>query len=119
MVFNQSLNKEQRDKLLEMARWTFEGYTVSIGPDVFTVTTSSNNAAVRSYFYPGFVEVLLFMIPKKLGMDFVVVDPDDHLSLFNQVSEKYDMYKNISEDSVKKSKYENSCGYENDWGGCM
>lgn len=109
-LYSKSFNKEQREKLTEMVKWIYPDYYVNIQDGNFVVT-NSDNPAVRTYSYPTFIELLLFTIPKKLGMDFVIVDPEDYNSLFNQVSEKYDIYINISESAEavpKKTKYENS-----------
>lgn len=113
--FAKNLTKEKKEKIVEMAKWLFPECEISNPSiDALTVKTIKDNITV--YEFPSYMDLLVFLIPKKLEMDFVIIDPGDYESLFNQISERYDMYVNISEESVKKSKYSSTAmGYDNDY----
>lgn len=97
-----SLNKEQIAKVIEMVKYVFPEATVeSNDGSTYQLTYSSSDNTSRTYFAYNVFEALVYIIPQKLGMDFVVVDPYNKLSLYNQISERFDRLKD-NEESVPK-----------------
>jgi len=98
------LYDDQYEKMKEMIKWLFKDHEVTSNfYETYTITKVQGSSNICSYV--NYLNALLFLIPTKLGMDFVVVDPENPQSIFEQVYEKYMIYTNTSEKSCKKSKY--------------
>ena len=81
---------------------------------MFSVSFRSETAT--SYYYYNVLEVLTFLVPTRLGMDFVIIDPRNPNTLYDLVTERFDMMKNMPEEAIAKP----LCyGYmDNYYGGC-
>jgi len=107
------LTKDQQEKLLEMAKWTFEDLEVTSNHyETFTVKLKKDNSSTWEFI--NHLTLLLFHIPMKLGMDVVICDPQNPNVLFDQIYEKYCIYNDIPEKAVRKSKYKNSIEYDDE-----
>lgn len=117
--FNFKLHEEQIEKLKEMLDWMFPlsvDITIKEGT-IFTIVHEDTKSTAKNYSYYNALELLVFIFPSKLGMDFVTIDPERPNSLFQIVSERFDMMKNIPEEAVENPNddqqryYELGCGY--------
>lgn len=110
------LQIEQKTKLKEMIEWLFTGYTVNTSNgETFSVVERSEDGTCTTFHEFSTVELLIFHLPEKLGMDFVHVDPVDMDVLFDQISERYDDYTKRPETSEPARAYEYEAGM---WGEC-
>lgn len=97
-----SLQKDQIAKVIEMLKYIFPEATVNSTDGVlYQLTLSSSNNTCRSYVCYHLFEVLVYIIPLQLEMDFVVIDPYDMQSLYNQVVDRFDRL-NDKEESAHK-----------------
>lgn len=111
--FNFKLQNEEVKKLKEMLDWLFPlavEITVKEGT-LFTIAHEDTKSTTKNYSYYTSLELLIFLFPKKLGMDFVTIDPERPNSLFQLVSERFDMMQNIPEEAVENPIHDNERYY--------
>lgn len=123
--YNYKLENSQINKVLEMLQYIFP--TSSTVEHSFTEENQSGNFKIgfedtsktsKSYVTCSILEALLFVIPTKLGMDFMYIDPERPESLFQLVEERFNMVQNIPEKSDSKPLHLIYGYYDQCFGGC-
>jgi hypothetical protein len=112
-----TLSKEQIAKVIEMIKYVFpEGLVSSTDGSNYLISFTDSNQSCRTYISYHLFEVLVYIIPRKLEMDFVVVDPHDIKNLYSQIVDRFERL-NDKEESVPKTVVHYGYG-EGCWDNC-